>query len=136
METITLRKIDKSHQAKSEWLRERIQNASQCIVTRLFLVMEDETEVALVSLDLHRSQGILVVYNIFVEPSYRRRGIARQILRKSEAMARNLGFTQIQLKPKPLEETVSLDDLVRFYASEGYRWMSKGDQMEKPIRRS
>ena len=132
--TIGLHEVDSSYPAQSSCLRERFENGSMCQVTRQYIAKEHEKEVAYVALDHHEEYGVFVVYEIYVDPLSRRRGIARQILRESELMARKLGYKKIRLKPKPLDNSISEDALVRFYESEGFRWMCGAkDQMEKKL---
>lgn len=133
MGIIALKEVDSTHKPQSPVLQERIENCSRCATTHLLLALENGIEVGFVALDYHMDQGIMVVYELFVDPNHRRRGIARQILRESELLADALRFSSIRLKPKPLERTVPIKDLIAFYISEGYVRTETSEFLRKPL---
>ena len=60
--------------------------------------------------------GVAEVKRMFVEPSARRRGIARQLLRELEAIARGLGYLVVRL-----ETGVRQPEALRLYEAAGYQ---------------
>ncbi|RZN20036.1 hypothetical protein CWO90_34695 [Bradyrhizobium sp. Leo121] len=74
--------------------------------THHYVAIEDGLEVAFLALDQIPGVDYLVLYEIFVRPKYRRRGIGSRLLRKVEELAAGLGYERITLSPSPLEQGI------------------------------
>ncbi len=137
MPPIQLKEVDNRYEAKSGYLRDIISRAhtqkSEYYSRYDYLVLENNNETAFTVFDHYDNKKLLVIYSIFVDPAHRRRGIARQIVRAAEKLAKHLKCTRIVLKPKPLGESIPAADLTNFYKSEGYSPIPKDDHLEKLI---
>lgn len=136
MSKIKLEEVDNQHEAESDYLRDIISRVhtqkSQYFSRYNYLVLKNNKEAAFTVFDHYDHQKLFVIYSIFVDPSHRRRGIARQVVREAEKKARQLGCSRISLQPKPLGDSIPLSDLKSFYLSEGYR-AGKMNHLEKRI---
>ena len=73
--------------------------------------------------------GIGEVKRMFVEPAFRCRGLARQILRKIEAVAQGLGFTALRL-----ETGTTHPEAILLYESAGFLRISRfGEYTDDPF---
>lgn len=60
------------------------------------------------------------IYNLYVEPQYRREGHARRLLNYVINVIHGTGYTGvIHVQAKPQEHSIELDALVRFYTDMG-----------------
>jgi len=58
-----------------------------------------------------------LIYNLFVDPQYRRQGNATRLLQYVIAELRRLGFDgPIYVEARPREDSISIADLTAFYA--------------------
>jgi len=137
MRDICLRQVYAGDSVQSAEIRERLAQApgsTSSRDSRQYLAIEDSVEVGFASVDIYASRRILVIYQLFVPPAHRKRGIGGLFLRHLERLAVKDGLELIRLKPKPLDASLSKEDLIRFYMSQGYR-PSTDDHLEKPIRK-
>lgn len=105
VENLTLRNL--AEKAKSARSREFIAEQYGCEAG--FLCYEDWSD---------RSSGF--IYELFVLPEWRNRGIGSCLLSYSENLATSLGCNLIQLAPYAFDKTLSLDCLISFYERKGF----------------
>jgi GNAT superfamily N-acetyltransferase len=99
-----------------------------------YIVRLDGKEVAFLSLDRLPGTTDLVVYEIFLDPEHRGRGIGTAVMRDLELFAIRQGYTRILLCPQPLDQTITRRDLTRWYTRLGYRRSPQShDVMEKTL---
>lgn len=116
-----LRELTSSEQTSSDAIRERARVSSKARHTRQYAVIENDQEVAFLSLDMVPGSEYLVLYEMFVLSDARQRGIGSQLLLAVENLARLLGYEKVALSPWPLEDTSAQADLINWYKGRGYR---------------
>ena len=112
--------IQSSDDVKNEVLCDRARRANIVRSTE-FIVIDNDTELALLSYEdwSERSEGF--VYEIFVLPPYRNNGIGSFLLSYAEDLAIKLGCTRICLKPYSLDKDIDNQWLIEWYAKKGYQ---------------
>jgi ribosomal protein S18 acetylase RimI-like enzyme len=61
-----------------------------------------------------------VIFGLYVEPEYRRKGYAKKLLQLVISEIRNTGYAgTIQIKADPQEDSISKEQLVTFYERQG-----------------
>ena len=83
-------------------LRDRALHGSRGGYTKHYIVYDQGSEVAFLSVDLRPDLNLLVIYEIFVVPEIRRRGIGARVLLAAETLARDTGLPRVRLIPKAL----------------------------------
>jgi ribosomal protein S18 acetylase RimI-like enzyme len=81
---------------------------------------DDGSEVAFLALDQIPDVDYLVLYEIFVRPGCRGRGIGSCLLGEVERLAAALGYAKITLSPWPLEQGYPEAKLIAWYKRHGY----------------
>lgn len=126
-------KIHTSDDVKNETLRERAIRA-KCRRSLDFIVIGSGTEIALLSYEDWSEQSVGFIYEIFVLPPYRQKGLGSFLLLYAEDLAVKLGHTTIRLKPHALDEDIDQERLVTWYAKKGYlRDAVETEIMEKSL---
>jgi GNAT superfamily N-acetyltransferase len=125
---------DAETKVASRAIREQIECAPPSRGASQYVVYRDGREVAFVSLDHFPDSTDIVIYEIFVDPAWRNRGIGTAIMKELELMALRRRCTKIMLCPQPLDSSISRDVLVRWYNQLGYRRSARShDVMEKRV---
>jgi len=63
-----------------------------------------------------------IIYNLYVEPQYRRSGHSKILLNYAINEIRKLEYYgEIQIQAVPREESISLDELIKYYKSLGLK---------------
>jgi GNAT superfamily N-acetyltransferase len=108
-------------------LRDRAVCSSRGRYTKHYVVYDQGCEVAFLSVDPRPDLNLLVIYEIFVVPEIRRRGIGTRVLLAAENLARGTGFPKVRLVPKALgyspgdERDRETANLIEWYERHGYR---------------
>jgi GNAT superfamily N-acetyltransferase len=108
-------------------LRDRAVCSSRGHYTKHYVVYDQGSEVAFLSVDPRPYLNLLVIYEIFVVPEIRRRGIGTRVLLAAENLARDTGFPRVRLTPKALgrppgdERNRETAKLIAWYERHGYR---------------
>jgi GNAT superfamily N-acetyltransferase len=117
-------------------LQTRIGNASRNNLSRLWIAAFDSLEIGYVILDFWEKSVGLVVYELFLLPTERRKGYGTKILKEVLEMARALGYERVIVRPNPIESTSDKleyqrvhEQLVRWYKKLGFS-ESKDGQMD------
>jgi len=96
--------------------------------------MNDDQEIALVAIDRLPELSTLVLYELYVLQSKRRRGFGNEIMKKVDSIARIEGFKKIRLIARLLDKDIGVNDLKLFYYRRGYTDdLFVEDEMEKCI---
>mgnify|MGYP001820197766 CR=1 FL=1 len=97
-----------------------------------YRVLFNGREVAFVAIDRLRQHFVLL--QIVVPRDLRGKGIGSAVLRTVEALARSEGSGSVRVWPRPIDLSVDLEGLGRWYRERGYRLVpnSAGD-MEKQV---
>lgn len=82
--------------------------------------MEDGSEVAFIALDQIPGVEYLVLYEIFVRPDCRGKGIGSRVLSGVEGVAKDLGYERLTLSPGALEAGYPEEKLIAWYKRHGY----------------
>ena len=84
------------------------------------------SELAFLSVDPRPDLILLAIYEIFVVPEIRRRGIGARVLLAAETLARDTGLPRVRLIPKALgyppgdERDRETAKLIKWYERHGY----------------
>jgi GNAT superfamily N-acetyltransferase len=103
-------------------LAERARHAPSSPISRLFRVRADGEEAGLVVLDVWCRSDEVVLYELYIDPKHRHRGIGSGTLKAVEGYARSLGRRTVKLIPHSLDPTVKDTVLIEWYRSLGYSW--------------
>ena len=97
-----------------------------------YRVLFNGREVAFVAIDRLRQHFVLL--QLFVPRNLRGKGIGSAVLRTVEALARSEGCGSVRVWPRPIDRSVDLESLGRWYRERGYSLVpnSAGD-MEKQV---
>lgn len=85
-----------------------------------FLAMADSEEAGLLSYEDHSDKRLGFIYEIFVLPSFRNRGIGTYLLSQAEQYAIQLNCKVSRLKPYALDHETNPDRLMAWYTKMGY----------------
>ena len=108
-------------------LGDRALHSSKGCYTKHYIVHDHGDEVAFLSIDSRPDLNLLVIYEIFVLPEIRGRGVGTRVLFAAENLARNLGLPKVRLIPKALgcspgdERDIQTAKLIKWYEQYGYR---------------
>ena len=108
-------------------LRDRALHSSRGGYTKHYVAYDQGSEVAFLSVDPRPDLNLLVIYEIFVVPGLRRRGIGTRVLLAAENLARDAGLPRVRLIPKALgyppghERDRETAKLIKWYKRLGYR---------------
>lgn len=116
---------------QSRVLRERAEQGC-CAKSLEFVATIDGEEVGLLLYEDWGDQQLGFIYEIFVLPSFRRRGVGNSLLAYAESYARQLACNFVRLKPYSLDRQLNRNQLMAWYGKAGYRQASgDSEQMEK-----
>lgn len=126
-------KIETESQVNNEVLRERVTRA-QSGKSSEYILLSNGSESGFISFEVLSDRSLGFIYEMYVLPSSRRKGLGSALLSYGEGLAKELNCTHIQLEPNAFDRTVSKDLLVSWYTKNGYLKMSdNSERMEKII---
>ena len=68
------------------------------------------------------SNDTATIFNLYVEPEYRRRGYAKDLIRMVTREIRAVGYDkEINIEAHPREDSITIENLVAFYKRMGLR---------------
>ena len=103
-------------------------------ITRYYLIRAQGQTLGYAALDVEPDQ--LFLYELWVLRSQRRDGIGTAALVQIEALASELRYSEILVRPSPLDAEIDADRLTRFYTSRGYtKWRHDPLVLAKTLRR-
>lgn len=105
---------------KNEVLYERARRAESGRSTE-FIVIDNDTELALLSYEDWSEESDGIVYEIFVLPPYRNKGIGSFLLSYAENLAITRGCNRIRLIPHSLDKDINNQSLIAWYTKKGYK---------------
>jgi len=105
-------------------LKARAIKSTRSPKTMHYRVFTDGAEIAFLSVDRwpEAEFNLIVVYEIFVPRSLRRKGIGSAVLAEIEQLATKEGFQRVHLKPCPLDSDITSAELAEWYEKRGYSW--------------
>lgn len=106
---------------QSETLRKRLTESSKGPRTQQWIIFLEGEEVAFLSIDDVPERGCLFLYEVYVDPAQRGRGIGTELLIEVEELAMQKGYSRVVLKPVPLDRTLTREELDRWYEKRGYK---------------
>lgn len=71
------------------------------------------------------SPRMALIYNLYVKKEYRRQGKARHLIELVLAELNTMGIKKFDIKVEPYEDSISVEDLIKFYESMGLRVINK-----------
>ena len=117
----------------SEELKTRVKESSKNAYTKHYLVKEDESEIAFLSLDVMYKEKLMFLYEIFVMIQKRRKGYGSIILDMVCVLTKNLSFNKVCVNPLPFDRTLKMDDLYNFYLSKGFKRNHENSELVKLV---
>jgi GNAT superfamily N-acetyltransferase len=117
-----LRRITNPEEVCNDEIRRSAKDGSRSNVTEHFLAIENNEEVAFVSLDVFPPvPPPLVLYTLVVPKALRGNGVGSRVLAEVERIARELGYEKVLLRPKSLDKSWSNERLREWYSKRGYK---------------
>lgn len=116
---LEIKKIELTH-VKNNCLKERIERASSGISTE-YIAFMDGIEVGVLSLEYWAKISSAFIYEIYVLPDYRRKGIGEKLLTFAEEEAIQLHCDHIKLEPNNFDRTITIEKLISWYERHGYK---------------
>ena len=104
----------------SKELRERAKRSPITDKRLCLLVLHNKKEVGYLAFDLWPSKDYIVIYELYIIPEYRRKGIGTIVMKKAEKIAAEFGNLSIHLRPEPLSRKISKEQLIEWYRKQGY----------------
>ena len=99
-----------------------------------FVAVDQGVEMGMLSYEDRSDIALAFVYEIFVLPQFRERGVAAMLLAHAEAFAVQQQCQVVRLEPRPLDEVPDLSQLESWYMRAGYlRSAEYPELMEKPL---
>ena len=99
-----------------------------------FVAVDHGIEMGMLSYEDRSDTALAFVYEIFVLPQFRKRGVAAMLLSYAEAFAVRQQCQVVRLEPRPLDEAPDLSQLESWYMRAGYlRSAEYPELMEKPL---
>jgi GNAT superfamily N-acetyltransferase len=101
-------------------LRDKALHSSKATYTKHYIAYDYSDEIGFLSLDIIPNTDYLILYEIYVKPHLRRRGIGTELLKLVERHARELDYKYVFVRPQPMEENISKDHLITWYLNNGF----------------
>lgn len=131
---IMLRPLCECKEIEDLEILNRSKESSKCRVTHQYIAYKDGNEIAFVSLDIDQEIEYLVLYDLLVPLSKRKKGFGTFVLSEVENLAKNLGFRRVVLNPIPFEGNYPKEKLIDWYCANGYESVANGTgEMEKYV---
>ena len=68
------------------------------------------------------SNDVAIIFNLYVEPEYRQKGHAKNLIRLAIREIREAAYTEeIQIEARPREDSINIENLVAFYEKMGLK---------------
>lgn len=127
-----IKKISKETQLKTAILEKRKRECSQTKNTHLYVVTENDIEIAFLALDHRKDLLKLVLYEIFIDNKFRHKGYGTAIIKQLEQMAYQSSYSSVVIRPGQIDSEWDLPKLIGLYTKLGYHETQSGE-MEKEI---
>lgn len=116
-------------------LRSRAAKAPRMGTTHLFRAVSGDVEEALVVLDIHEGADCIILYELFLAPELRNRGIGTRVLSAVEEHVRASGRSCLEVWPRSLDPSTRSDaQLARWYKRHGFVSAGPGSEcLRKPL---
>ncbi|WP_170107431.1 GNAT family N-acetyltransferase [Photobacterium indicum] len=117
---LEIHQIETFEDVKDETLRYRVKRAStgrslECIAKL------DGNEVGLLSLDIgKRPEDLDFIYEVYVLPDHRSKGVGEKLVKYAECQARSRGCLGIRLEARAFDHTIDTQWLISWYGKQGY----------------
>ena len=85
-----------------------------------FVAVDQGVEMGMLSYEDRSDTFLAFIYEIFVLPQFRKRGVAAMLLSHAEMFAVRQQCQTVRLEPRPLDETPELSQLESWYRRTGY----------------
>ena len=121
MKSIYISKVADIDNINNQKIKERALQSPESPVTKHYIAYDGNEEIGFLSLDITENEDYLVLYEIYIEPSLRNKGIGTTLLKLIEHKAKELNYKQIYLRPEPLDKDLSRDQLIDWYVKKGYK---------------
>jgi len=108
----------------SEELRARARQFPGRAIDLRYLVLKAGKEVAFLWYNTFPTEFYLVIYELFVEERFRHQGIGSALIQHAESLATARGYRQILVRPQPLSDKITPEQLVGWYEKRGFTKMT------------
>lgn len=99
-----------------------------------FVALDQGIEMGMLSYEDRSDSALAFVYEIYVLPQFRKRGVATRLLSHAEVFAVRQQCQVMRLEPRPLDESTHLCQLVFWYMRAGYQCSTEYPKlMEKSL---
>lgn len=117
---IEIREIGRPDELQDELLRQR---GTRCRKdnSQQFIVTVGGCEAGFMSIDQRPELRCTVIYEIFVLPKFRCRGLASSRIQMAEALARSVSHSRTVLSPHSLDSNTDQRWLQQWYERKGYK---------------
>jgi GNAT superfamily N-acetyltransferase len=118
---MVLSELKSYRDAVNQEVRQRSEHVGFAGYTKHFVAFSTEPEeVAFVALDFYPKGQPLWLYDLYVPTTSRRKGIATQVLRAVENLAKTHGYALVNLHASSLDKNFPNACLIRWYEKCGY----------------
>ena len=103
-------------------------------ISNQFVAIDTEgTEMGFISIEDWPGHSLGFIQTVFVLSDYRRNGIGQQLISAAEDFAKERGYESVWLRPREIEQGITIDSLTKWYQQLGYELSSDEDHMEKVL---
>lgn len=99
-----------------------------------FLLLLDGKEAAFLAFEDWSDQSLGFIYEIYVLPEFRHKGLGNELLEYAEELCITLGCDHLELEANNIEPAVNKDTLVSWFSRKGFtKAESNTERMTKPV---
>lgn len=113
--------VDEQPDLASEELRERLGHLPGGEISEILKYNIGNQDLALIVIDWWKNERYAVLYELFVPTEHRGRGVGTAALNAVEELVRCRGRSRMQLRPRPLDDSRTVEQLEGWYERRGYR---------------
>lgn len=117
---IEIKEIVSTNQINSMRIRAKAKDSSKSAITTHYLILNREDEVGFISIDRDNIKNRITVYEIFIEPTHRRKGYASEAMRCAERLALHMGCDSICVLPLIPGDRKATRELIKWCLRLGY----------------
>lgn len=124
---IKILKVTSHNKIENQTLRQRAKRARGGRSNE-FIALLDDNEAGLLSYDYRNEAFEVFIYEIYVLPEFRNKGIGSQMLAHAEKKAIQLQCLKVKLEPFPLDKETKQTSLINWYKDNGYIYEERNQE--------
>ena len=117
---LQVQELDSGINIQSPELRCRANRATWPQWRPKYLVYKDGQEVAFLWLTVIPDKDYILLHELWVAKERRQQGIGSAVIQEAEKIALGRGGKQLRLRPEPLSDDMSKDELTSWYGRHGF----------------